>query len=96
MRQVKAIRSFSSLLWCVLSSVHFSYILAVQKRADSLHEPAGFGDLPPASVARFVPETSNSWLGNDALRFASTYAQGTTVKGFLCSDFVQVERSLEF
>eukprot|EP00291_Cryptomonas_curvata_P026189 CAMPEP_0172174792 /NCGR_PEP_ID=MMETSP1050-20130122/13867_1 /TAXON_ID=233186 /ORGANISM="Cryptomonas curvata, Strain CCAP979/52" /LENGTH=532 /DNA_ID=CAMNT_0012846819 /DNA_START=56 /DNA_END=1651 /DNA_ORIENTATION=+ len=52
--------------------------------------PSGFGNLPPASVSRFVPETSDSWRGNDALRFSSTYAQGTTVRGFLCSDFVQV------
>jgi hypothetical protein len=51
---------------------------------------AAFGNLPPATVSRFVPETSSSWRGNDALRFSSTYAQGTTVKGFLCSDYVQV------
>jgi hypothetical protein len=51
---------------------------------------AAFGNLPPATVSRFVPETSSSWRGNDALRFSSTYAQGTTVKGFLCSDYVKV------
>ena len=49
-----------------------------------------FGNLPPATVSRFVPETSTTWRGNDALRFSSTYAQGTTVKGFLCSDYVQL------
>ena len=51
---------------------------------------SAFGSLPPATVSRFVPETSRSWRGNDALRFSSTYAQGTTVRGFLCSDFVRV------
>mmetsp|Transcript_27014 Transcript_27014/g.88337 ORF Transcript_27014/g.88337 Transcript_27014/m.88337 type:complete len:512 (+) Transcript_27014:92-1627(+) len=51
---------------------------------------SAFGNLPPATVSRFVPETSQTWRGNDALRFSSTYAQGTTVRGFLCSDFVQV------
>mmetsp|Transcript_77491 Transcript_77491/g.125707 ORF Transcript_77491/g.125707 Transcript_77491/m.125707 type:complete len:512 (-) Transcript_77491:580-2115(-) len=51
---------------------------------------SAFGNLPPATVSRFVPETSTSWRGNDALRFSSTYAQGTTVRGFLCSDFVRV------
>jgi len=51
---------------------------------------SAFGNLPPATVSRFVPETSTSWRGNDALRFSSTYAQGTTVRGFLCSDYVRV------
>ncbi len=36
---------------------------------------SAFGNLPPASVSRFVPETSNSWRGNDALRFSSTVAR---------------------
>mmetsp|Transcript_2198 Transcript_2198/g.5791 ORF Transcript_2198/g.5791 Transcript_2198/m.5791 type:complete len:132 (-) Transcript_2198:1445-1840(-) len=57
---------------------------------------ASFGDLPPASVSRFVPETSGSWRGNDALRFSSTYAQGTTVRGFLCSDYVEVRLGYEY
>jgi len=51
---------------------------------------SAFGNLPPATLSRFVPETSTSWRGNDALRFSSTYAQGTTVRGFLCSDYVRL------
>ena len=38
----------------------------------SSRSSSAFGNLPPASVSRFVPETSSSWRGNDALRFSST------------------------
>ncbi len=48
-----------------------------QQSLASAATPNGFGNLPPASVSRFVPETSGSWRGNDALRFSSTYAQVT-------------------
>jgi len=71
---------------CVLAVLSLGSVAGVPAAAP----PSPFGNLPPAQVSRFVPETSSTWRGNDALRFSSTYAQGTTVRGFLCSDYVQL------
>jgi hypothetical protein len=76
-------------LWLLLLAVLSVFVASAGSQLVTELKSA-FGDLPPASISRFVPETSRSWRGNDALRFSSTYAQGTTVRGFLCSDFVRV------
>jgi len=44
--------------------------------------------IPDASV--YLTSLSNLWRGSESLRFRTTYAGGTVLEGFICSDLIEI------
>ena len=59
--------------------------LAVQAGKVPMHE-----QLMQAGSRAFQTSLSSLWRGSDDLRFKTTYAGGTVLDGFICSDLIDI------
>ena len=79
-----AVGSFTLLAMALMAAL-FAAILAVGEAGLPLHQ-----QLVAAGSRAFQTSLSTLWRGSDDLRFKTTYAGGTVLDGFICSDLIDI------
>ena len=83
---VRAVRGLSARLYLhALAAVLATALIAAADAAVPLHE-----QLVEAGSRAFQTSLSTLWRGSDDLRFKTTYAGGTVLDGFICSDLIDI------
>ena len=83
---VRAVRGLSARLYLhALAALMATVLITAGDAAVPLHE-----QLVEAGSRAFQTSLSTLWRGSDDLRFKTTYAGGTVLDGFICSDLIDI------